>query len=406
MRILDVSGGLAETIRATAATRSTTVLFLTLLAWSVAGEAIAQVVRLPAVEPSRNAESIAPSYPQSAIPAATDSELPRILHNATPQPAVAGLQSTAGVYDPLVVPPADQGPPGRLVSHPDSSSEILQTPGQNDVAVEAEPKLPPGARNGFFQKVLFDGTWLAPGGDNGMGIYDLHLQGIFALPCPKPTSPLVLTPNFTVHYLDGPQGANLPPQLYDATLQFRWLSQVTPTLGLDLAVTPGVFSDFDQGSNKAFRIPAHAATAWTWNDTTKVVLGAAYLDRPDIEVIPVGGVIWKPRDDWKLDLLFPTPKIAHRVAWGGNLGDDVQDWIYLAGEFTGDAWAIAAAKGGTDQVVLSDYRAIVGIERKIINGVSSRFEVGYVFRRRIRYASDTPDLWPNSTVMLRGGLSY
>jgi len=306
---------------------------------------------------------------------------------------------------PTVAPP-DNGPPGQLVSHPDSSSEILRTPGQNDVAVESEPKLPPGVRNGVFQKIMFDGTWLAPGGENGMGEYDLRLQSILALPCPTIDSPLVITPGFEVHYLEGPQNVDLPPRLYDATMQFRWLSQVTPLLGLDLAVTPGVFSDFEQSSSKAFRMPGHAAAAWTWTDTTKVVVGAAYLDRFDIEWIPIGGVIWAPRDDWKLDLIFPEPKIANRIAWTGQLGDQIQDWIYLAAEFTGDVWAIRTTGGQNEQVLLSDYRLILGIERKVLGGLTSRIEFGYVFNRRIRYRGDTPDDCPTDTLMLRGGLMY
>ena len=70
--------------------------------------------------------------------------------------------------------PADASPPGQLVSHPDSSAQILQAPGESDVAPATPPPdvptLPPGVRNGFFQKVLFDATWLAPGGADGMGM--------------------------------------------------------------------------------------------------------------------------------------------------------------------------------------------------------------------------------------------
>ena len=268
-----------------------------------------------------------------------------------------------------------------------------------------QPRLPPGVRNGVFQKVLFDAAWLAPG-VNGMGVNDLQLQTIFALPCPTVNSPLVITPGFDVQYLQGPQKTDLPPRLYETYVDFRWLSQVTPTLGLDLAITPGEYSDFDQSSSKGFRLQGHGAAAWTWNETTKVVVGAAYLDRPDVELIPIGGVIWMPRDDLKFDLIFPHPKISHRIYWGGNCGDDVQDWVYIAGEFNGDAWAIRRSDGSSDQVVISDYRLVLGMERKVTGGLSSRFEVGYVFGRRIKYSSDTPDFHPTDTVMLRGGLTY
>jgi hypothetical protein len=310
---------------------------------------------------------------------------------------------------PAVEPP-DRSPPGQLVSHPDSSSQILQAPGLSDVAPASppsdEPQIPPGVRNGVFQKVLGNATWLAPGGADGMGMYDLQVESIFALPCPTRNSPMVITPGFAVHYLQGPQNVDLPPQLHEGYAQFRWLSQVHPKLGLDLAVTPGWYSDWNQDSSQALRITGHAATAWTWTDNAKIVLGAAYLDRPDVEVIPIGGLMWTPNPEVSFDLVFPHPKISQRVYWAGEYGDDVQDWAYIAGEFAGDAWAIRRTDGTNDMVVLSDYRVILGLERKVTSGVSSRFEVGYVFGRRIRYSSDTPNFYPTDTVLLRAALTY
>jgi hypothetical protein len=307
--------------------------------------------------------------------------------------------------------PAEQGPTGELVSHPNSSAEILQSPGDRDVAPATpqpdQARLPPGVRNGFFQRFLFDATWLAPGGANGMGVDDLQLQSIFALPCPRRDMPLVITPGFAVHYLQGPQSVDLPPRLYDSWVDFRWLAQLTPKFGADLAITPGVFSDFEQKSGKAFRLQGHGAAAWTWNETTKLVLGAAYLDRPDVELIAIGGVIWTPNEETKFDLIFPHPKISRRVYWlPGPSSDEVQNWAYVAGEFNGDAWAIRRTDGSDDQVVLSDYRLVLGLEHKVVGSLSSHLEIGYVFGRRIKYTSDTPDFHPTDTVMLRGGLTY
>ena len=187
----------------------------------------------------------------------------------------AGLLAQEVIRLPAVEPEAN-GPPGQLVSHPDSSSQILQAPGQGDVAPATpppgQPQLPPGVRDGVFQKLLFDATCLAPGTSpaQGLGMDDVQVQGIFALPCPDADSPLVITPGFAVHYLQGPQNVDLPPQLHEGYAEFRWLSQVTPQWGLDLSLTPGYFSDFNQDSNKAWRLPGHAAAAWTWNETRRL----------------------------------------------------------------------------------------------------------------------------------------
>ena len=242
-----------------------------------------------------------------------------------------------------------------------------------------EPRLPPGVRNGVFQKVLFDATWLAPGGTNGMGVNDLQLQGIFAVPCPTDQFAAGDYARLRRAVFAGAERPDLPPRLYESYVDFRWLSQVTPTLGLDLAITPGVFSDFDQESGKAFRLQGHGAAAWTWNETTKLVVGAAYLDRPDVEVIPIGGVIWTPNDDLKFDLIFPHPKISQRVYWGGQTGDDVQDWVYIAGEFNGDAWAIRRSDGSNDQVV--HQRLPVGSR----DGAQGDGRIEFAIRDRLRF---------------------
>ncbi len=302
------------------------------------------------------------------------------------------------------VEPREQPYPGRLVSHPDSSAELLQAPGQVEQA--PEPELPRDARPGMFQMLIFDGTWLAAGGSRGLGISDLQLRCVLALPLPSRESPLIITPGFAVHYLDRPAGVDLPPQLYDAYTQFRWMSRLSPRLGVDLAVTPGVFSDFRQSSGDALRITGHGIGAWTINPNLKMVLGASYLDRPDIEVLPIGGLIWTPHGDVRLELIFPHPRIARRVYFCGAHGDDVQDWAYIAAEFGGDAWAIALTGGGNDILLLRDYRIIFGVERKVIGGLDARLEMGYVFGRKIQYTGATPDFEPTNTVMLRGGLTY
>jgi hypothetical protein len=301
--------------------------------------------------------------------------------------------------------PEEEKYPGQLVSHPDSAAEILQAPGGTVADVPAQS--PSDVRQGMFQKLIFNGTWLAGGTDSrSFGQNDLESKVILALPCPTRDSPMVITPGFTVHYLQGPDNVDLPPRLFETYMQFRWLSQVTPQWGLDLAVTPGVFSDFNQGSNDAFRLTGHAAAAWTYNPTTKIVLGAAYLDTFDINVSPVGGICWKPNDELTFDIIYPTPKISKRIHWFDGLNKDVETWVYVAGEVAYDSWTIAQSDEANNQVLLSDDRLILGLQRKTRGGLCASVEIGYVFNRRIRFNSDIPDFYPESTVLLRGGLMY
>lgn len=296
--------------------------------------------------------------------------------------------------------------PIRLASHPDSSAELTEAPGQVTTLGTQEPKLPKDVRSGFFQKVLFYGTWLPGGGDRGFGQNDLQAELITALPCPTTKSPLIMTSGFSVHYLDGPEGVDLPPRLYEAYMQFRWMAQVTPRLGLDFALTPGVWSDFEQGADEAFRMPGHGAAAWTWTEYAKIVLGAAYLDRPDVDVIPIGGIIWTPNDNVKYELLFPSPKIAHRILYEQWRDREIETWAYFKVEFLGDAWAIRHTDDTTDLVLMRDWRFIFGVERKQIRGFGARLEAGYVLGRHIQFSGPEPDFDPTDTFLLRGILMY
>ena len=312
---------------------------------------------------------------------------------------------------PAVMPP-EQRHPGQLVTHPGSSAELLQAPGAEEPALmmltppvagdrscDAGPR---DARPGLFQKLIFSSTWLAAGGDNDPGMIDLSLKTVFAFPCPTRDSPLIITPGFAVHYLDGPAAPDLPPQVFDVYTQFRWMHRHSPRWAVDLAITPGVFSDFEQGADEALRITGHGAVLWTWTPTLKVLLGVAYLDREDIGVLPIGGLIWTPCDGMKFELAAPRPRIAVRTSYRG----DVEDWLYVAGELGGGTWAIRRASGQNDLVTYRDWRAILGVQRKALHGIDAKLEVAYVFGRKLQYESPTAELKPAGTVMVRGGLTY
>jgi len=345
----------------------------------------------------------APIGPTSAVP--PNVAPPPVAQPPTGPPTLA--PTPRGPTPPIGHPPR----PDRLAVYPGSTAEMLRTPSGVGPTQLTEPpsgvEVPADMRPGPFQKLVFANTYLPKWGAAGFGINELDLKAYFALPCPEVTSPLLIIPGFAVQYLDGPRGVDLAPRIYAAYTEFRWMSQVRPRLGLELSITPGVFSDFEQDAGKAFRLPGHAAAAWTWTDTTKIVFGAAYLDRPDIEVIPIGGVIWKPHDDAEYEMLFPHPKLAHRVYWFGRYGQDVQDWLYLAAEFASEAWTLSHADGSIDEAVLRDYRLILGMERKVIGGLDARIELAYAFGREIRfYRSNQTNFDPDDTVMVRLKLLY
>jgi hypothetical protein len=276
---------------------------------------------------------------------------------------------------------------------------VLLTPPKN-------PDLPPDARDGMFQKLIFTSAYLDSGDSRGLGITEMDLRTILALPIPSRKAPLLITPGFGTYFLDWPHSPDLPSQLYDSYVQFRWMCRWNPSLATDFAITPGVYSDFEQDSDEAIRLPGHGAVLWTWTPEWQALLGCAHLDRLENNILPIGGLIWTPNEDVKYEMVFPKPKLAHRVRWLGACTEEDQDWLYLAGEFGGSMWAVRRADGSTDRMDYSDWRLLLGFEHKAIGRLDYRFEVGYVFSRRFLYDSSPVEYEPDDTFMVRIGATY
>jgi len=266
--------------------------------------------------------------------------------------------------------------------------------------------LPRDARDGVFQKLLFDLTYLPRERGLGLGMVDAETRLVLAVPCPTRQWPMLIIPGFAVHFLDAPPTADLPQRVYDSYVMFRWLPKINDRLMFDAAVTPGVYRDFEQATDDGWRTTAHGAAVLTWTPTLKLVGGAMYLDRRDWNVLPLGGLIWTPTPDAQFDLLFPKPRAAWRIYTSEGL-DEMEDWLYVAGEFGDWIWAIQRTNGVRDRVAYRDIRVLLGVEHKVIGGLSNRLEIGYVFGRKVTsYDAGAPDFEPPGTLLLRAECSY
>ena len=258
-------------------------------------------------------------------------------------------------------------------------------------------------RKGFFQGFRISGSWMDSEGSNGLGISNLDTSLTVAVPLGSFENLLLVTPGFEVDQLDGHTDIDMPSRLYDAGLSFMWRKQFNDRWGSMVAVRPAIASDF-RTSRDAIRITGRALATWEWfPERLSLVFGVVYLDRNDLPVLPGAGLIWTPNPDWRLDLIFPRPRLARRLMF---LPRQREDWVYLGGSLGGRTWAVERESGVSDQLTLSDYRLYLGWER-IRDGGSGWFvEGGYVFWRELEYEVSPLTRSISDAVMIRGGFTF
>jgi hypothetical protein len=271
----------------------------------------------------------------------------------------------------------------------------------------AAPATPPPPWR-LLQDSRFDATWL-PGGTNGLEIGDLEAATTLNIPLAEGTAPLLVTLYAAAHdWVGRPALAagiappDLPSRLYDISAEFAWRPRLAPWLFADLAVTPGLYTDFKDVSVHSFQMRGRAVAIVAFSPQLQLAAGAMYVNRNLTKVLPAGGVIWNPCEDTRCFLVFPQPKVSHRFVTIGA----TELWGYVAGEFGGGRWEVERASGAADSIDYTDFRAILGVESVHEHGWKGHVEVGYVFARRVNFADGLPDYYPQSTVMLRVGTRY
>jgi hypothetical protein len=258
----------------------------------------------------------------------------------------------------------------------------------------------------LLKQARLDYTWLPGGASKGLQINDVELSATFNVPVVEGWAPLLLTPYAAARFWQVPRGAvaapDLPSNLYDLNLEIGWRPRLARWLFADLAVTPGVYTDFKDVSGNSFQMRGRGLAIVAFSEQCQIALGGLYVNRNKTKFLPAGGLIWNPNDDTRCFLIFPQPKVSYRLTTCGT----TQWWVYLAGEFGGGRWSAERASGAIDSIDYTDIRAIVGLESIVPHGLKGHVEMGYVFGRRVNFTSDTPDYKPPDTLMLRAGISY
>jgi hypothetical protein len=236
-----------------------------------------------------------------------------------------------------------------------------------------------------------DASHWIPGSGDRMGILTFVFNGI---PAPKEgKNSWGLAANW--HLVSGPRRTDMPSQLWDFTAHFGRRNRLDSYWSYDIALHPGWFSDFDGSAREGFRVPGHGVLYYTPSDEFQLLVGIDCLDRDDIALLPVVGAVFKPHPDFRLDAVFPRPRVAARL--------DGKRWLYLAAEMGGGTWAIQRADWTNDVATYRDYRLCLGVQQCEEKGEegTTYLEVGYVFARHLEYRSGTPSYDPLSTTLLR-----
>lgn len=249
-------------------------------------------------------------------------------------------------------------------------------------------------------KIGWEATWLAGGGDgDAMGLITNEWRAKVEFPQMKM---LAATPRFAWNLVDGPIVTDLPGQLYDGSIETVLSLPLRESLFMQAAISPSYFTDGQNLSGDAFRLPGRLLVFWNCTDTLTLSGGVVYLDREDVGFLPSAGLIYKPSEDWKYELIIPRPRIAWRYSTDG----DVAQWAYVVGEFGGGSWAIERSSGIEDVATLSDYRLLLGWEQTRTDGIACRFEGGYVFNRSLEYLTDVGNRDLPATALVRFAVSY
>jgi len=286
-----------------------------------------------------------------------------------------------------VAAPLELAAPSQSLSaeEPLEGRPILGLSEPDEVVVEEEIVIDPVLG---YKTAASETTWL-PASDDQFGW--VSLENLATLRIGTPSG---LVGGMGFHFLDGPVQTEMPPRLFDFTIGYQRREWIRPNFGWDFVFRVGAFSDFEGSAKDGIRFPSHLVTFWRISPAMTWLLGVDYLDWDDLTLLPVFGAVWMPTDDFRVDVVFPRPRVAMRIM-------DSCTWLYLGGEIDGGTWAIERNDSWNDNATYRDLRLVFGIETWLENGMSSALELGYVFDRELSYRSGLGNYSPQDCLMVR-----
>ena len=311
-----------------------------------------------------------------------------------------------GVVDTMPPTPVDlwaaahEQQPIRLAQSTDFSSRITPLPPTQSPMAGVPP---PGSRS-LFQGVDLSFDW-APRLDTDSAGRSTASVGV-KFGFPTPVAPVMVTPRYGVHVLDGPAALDVPATFHDLELGFATFKRINDRWMARGIVNVGLYGDeHSLDDSDALRVTGfgmaiyEASPEWQW------VLGVGYLNNQDFSVLPIFGLI-HDRGWVRYELTMPRP----RVVWTLPSGDACKRSVYLAGELGGGRWAVqrtaGPTAGATDVLQVSRFGVLLGYESESPTGSTWRYEIGYLFGRDLEYEATGEELSLDDSLIARVGWSF
>jgi hypothetical protein len=182
----------------------------------------------------------------------------------------------------------------------------------------------------------------------------------------------------------GKTGAPIPDHLQSVAAAIGVDYMHGDDVGAFIQIKPGIYTenDFDDA---AFDVPITFGRIFVLQaDHLYMFVGAnASFLRGRFPVIPLGGLIWEPSDQWKVVGMLPEPRVIY------SPNDKWDFWI--GGELSGGSFrtdrnnAIVPAQLNGAQVDYSEYRAGGGLIYSPCNNVSVDLGGGYALQRQFDF---------------------
>ncbi len=188
--------------------------------------------------------------------------------------------------------------------------------------------------------------------------------------------------------------------LYTVTLPLDVVHTVERwTLWAELS--PGLHSDFEHLTGDDYRTAGMGLAMYAIRTNVQVGLGLAYDSYfGEDNFYPLGGVDWRPKDDLRLNLVFPRPRITWAPVHGVLVFADTQP--------AGDVWNVRDAdSGGEYDLKIEGLRSAVGVEYLVAPHTWLQVAAGAAYDRHYevrRNGNKVVDSDADDTWFVRAGL--